>query len=251
MSDVNRDRALSATVWFLLTKTPPWDPVEWRPRIGCDISFEDAGKIIGLLRQFTADWPIYTFIETLVDSATGSAYRDNFKRGQRAEIARQLEELVAEEFPNDRFIRHDGYKIVSAAQLNRLKESKETVPQAALAADAEVIDIPSGATLYGPDGHKRLLLFFAENFPDCRIELTDVFATEDRVALEGTWRWYDTDPLPLASGALPSMRRSGELRCCFVYQIRNGKIVSIHHYYDMMTMMEQLGLVPATGQTKE
>jgi predicted ester cyclase len=122
---------------------------------------------------------------------------------------------------------------------------------AAFAADAEVIDIPSGATLYGPDGPRRLAAFFAENFPDLRVELTNAFATEDRVALECTWRWNDTGPLPLPSGALPGMRGSGELRCCFVYQIRNGKIVSIHHYYDMMTMMEQLGLAPATGQATE
>jgi ketosteroid isomerase-like protein len=119
---------------------------------------------------------------------------------------------------------------------------------AAFAADAEVIDVPSGATLHGPDGHKRFMLFFAENFPDSRVELTDVFATEDRVALECTWRWNDTGPLPLASGALPIMRRSGELRCCFVLQIRKGKIASLHQYYDMLTQMEQLGLVPATGQ---
>ena len=122
---------------------------------------------------------------------------------------------------------------------------------AAFAADAEVIDVPSGATLHGPDGHKRLMLFFAENFPDSRVELTNAFATEDQVTLECTVRWNDTGPLYLPSEALPSMRRSGELRCCFVYHIRNGKIVSLHSYDDMMTMMEQLGLVPATGQTKE
>ena len=122
---------------------------------------------------------------------------------------------------------------------------------AAFAADAEVIDVPSGATLHGPDGHKRFMLFFAENFPDSKVELTDVFATEDRVALECTWRWNDTGPLPLPSGALPSMRGSGELRCCFVLQIRKGKIASLHQYYDMLTQMEQLGLVPATGQGTE
>jgi SnoaL-like domain len=119
---------------------------------------------------------------------------------------------------------------------------------AAFAADAEVIDVPSGAILRGPDGHKRLWLFFVENFPDMRVELTNVFATEDQAVLEGTWRWNDTGPLPLPSGTLPSMRRSGELRWCFVYQIRNGKIVSLHAYYDMMTQLEQLGLVPATEQ---
>jgi predicted ester cyclase len=122
---------------------------------------------------------------------------------------------------------------------------------AAFAADAEGIDVPSGAILRGPDGHKRILLLIVENFPDLRVELTDVFATEDRVALEGIWRWNDTGSLHLPPGALPSMKRPGELRICSIFQIRNGKIVSVHSYYDMMTQMEQLGLAPVTGQATE
>ena len=84
-----------------------------------------------------------------------------------------------------------------------------------------------------------------------RAELINVFATEDQVTLEGIWRWYDTGPPYLPAGALPSMRRSGELRYCFVLQIRKGKIASVHAYYDMLTLMEQLGLVPAYGQAAE
>ena len=122
---------------------------------------------------------------------------------------------------------------------------------AAFAADAETFDVPSGAILRGPDGYKRLMLFFVESFPDMRVEVTNVFATEDQVTLEGAWCWNDTGPLYLPSGALPIMRRSGELRCCFVLQIRKGKIASLHQYYDMLTQMEQLGLVPATRQAKE
>ncbi len=119
---------------------------------------------------------------------------------------------------------------------------------AAFAADVEDVDVPSGATLHGPGGHQRLVLFFAENFPDNRIELTNAFATEDQVTLEGAWCWNDTGPLPLPSGALPSMRRSGELRFCSIFQIRKGKIASHHGYYDMLTLMEQLGLAPVTEQ---
>src|SRR5438270_1627725 len=55
---------------------------------------------------------------------------------------------------------------------------------AAFAADAEVIDVPSGATLRGPDGYKRLMSFFKESFPDNREEVTNAFATEDQVVLE-------------------------------------------------------------------
>jgi predicted ester cyclase len=122
---------------------------------------------------------------------------------------------------------------------------------AAFAADAEDVDVPSGATLHGPDGHKRFGLFFAENFPDSRAELTNAFATEDQVTLEGAWCWNDTSPLYLPSGALPSMRRPGKLRFCSIFQIRKGKIASHHSYYDMLTLMEQLGRAPARGQAKE
>ncbi len=122
---------------------------------------------------------------------------------------------------------------------------------ALFAADVEVIDVPAGVTLYGPDGIKRLLLFVVESFPDMRAELTKVFATEDQAVLEGIWYWNDTAAVYLPAGALPSMRRQGELRFCSVSQIREGKIASVHVYYDMLTQMEQLGLVPAWGQATQ
>ncbi len=147
--------------------------------------------------------------------------------------------------------------VALARSLLELCNSRQSDPAwlekslAAYAADCEDIDVPSGATLQGPDGHKRIALFFAESFPDLRVELTNAFATEDQVVLECTWRWNDTGPLYLPSGALPSMKRSCELRCCLVFEFRNGKIASHHAYYDMLTLMEQLGLAPVTEQATE
>jgi predicted ester cyclase len=122
---------------------------------------------------------------------------------------------------------------------------------AAFAADFEVYDVPSGTTLHGPDGLKRLLLFFVESFPHMRAELINAFATEDQVILQGTWRWNNTGTLYLPSEALPLMGRSGKLRCYFVLQIRKEKIAGLHAYYDMMTLMKQLVLVPAWEQATE
>ena len=119
---------------------------------------------------------------------------------------------------------------------------------AAFAADSEVVDVPSGTTLHGPDGYKRLTLFFEESFPDNRSELTNAFATEDQAVLEVIWRWTNSGPLHLPSGVIPATGRSAELRICHVFKIRNGKITSLRNYYDMMTQLEQLGLVPATEQ---
>ena len=118
---------------------------------------------------------------------------------------------------------------------------------AAFAADCEIIDVPSGATLRGPDGYKRLVLCFTEAFPDSKVELINAFALEDQVVLEFTSRGTSFGPLRLPSQALPASGRSFDLRLCQVLQIRNGKIVSHRSYYDMMTQLEQIGLKSATG----
>ena len=119
---------------------------------------------------------------------------------------------------------------------------------AAFAADAEVIDVPSGTTFYGPEGYKRLVLFLGETFPAMRTELTTVFATEEQVVLEGMFRGTSTGSRNLSTGALKAAGRSIEPRCCFVYQLRHGKIASVHTYYDLTTLLEQLGLQSATAQ---
>jgi predicted ester cyclase len=121
---------------------------------------------------------------------------------------------------------------------------------AAFAADSQYIDAPTGATLHGPDGYKRLVLLFKEAFPDGREELTNAFATKDQVALEAIGRSSNTDPLHLPTGAIPATERSTELRMCHVFQIRRRKIVTYHTYYDMMTMLEQFGPDSATGQAR-
>jgi len=118
---------------------------------------------------------------------------------------------------------------------------------AAFAVDSELIEVPSGRTLPGPEGYKQLVMSFADSFPGSRVELTNAFATEDQVVIEFTGRGTNTGPLHLLTGDVPATGRSAELRFCDVLQIRNGKIVSVHVYYDLMTLLQQLGLVPAMG----
>jgi len=144
--------------------------------------------------------------------------------------------------------------VVLAQSLIELYNNRQSDPAwldksvAAFAADAEVVDAASGTTFHGPEGYKRLMLFSAEHFPDFRAELSTVFATEDHVTLEGIWRWNDTGPLYLPSAALPATRHSGEVRCCQIMQIRKGKITSLHGYYDLTALLEQLGFNAATAQ---
>jgi predicted ester cyclase len=118
---------------------------------------------------------------------------------------------------------------------------------ASLSADCEIIDVPAGWTSIGPNGYRQLLLFFADGFPGGRVEITNVFATEDQAVVEFVGRGTNTGTLHLPTGDIPATGRSAELRFCDAMQIRNGKFVSVHIYYNVMTMLQQLGLVPAMG----
>ena len=118
---------------------------------------------------------------------------------------------------------------------------------ASLSEDCEVIDVPTGWTSSGPNGYKQLLLFFAEGFPGGKVEITNVFATEDQAVVEFVGRGTNTGPLHLPTGDISATGRPAELRFCDAMQIRDGKLVSLHIYYNIMTMLQQLGLVPAMG----
>jgi steroid delta-isomerase-like uncharacterized protein len=117
---------------------------------------------------------------------------------------------------------------------------------AVLHADFEITDMPSGRTYRGANGFMQNSRFYTEAFPDHQVEITNVVATEDQVVVEFTGRGTHTGPLHLPAGDIPPTGRQGELRCCNVYQIKDGKIASLHSYYDAATLLRQLGLAPAT-----
>ncbi len=143
--------------------------------------------------------------------------------------------------------------VALARSLTDLYNSRKSDPawleksMTAFATDSQLTNVPLGITLPGSEGYKQFVLFFAEAFPDSRVEVTNMFATEDQCVLEYTGRGTNTGPLHLPMGEIPATGRWAELRLCDVTQIRNGKIVSYRTYYDTMTMMQQLGLVPAMG----
>jgi len=119
---------------------------------------------------------------------------------------------------------------------------------AAIAQDCEVFLVPFGMTLRGHDGYKQFLLGWAEAFPDSRTEITNLFATEDQAVIEFIGRGTHTGTLRGPTGDIPATGRKVEFRLCDVRGIKNGKFVSLHQFYDALSFMQQLGLIPSPGQ---
>jgi steroid delta-isomerase-like uncharacterized protein len=117
-----------------------------------------------------------------------------------------------------------------------------------VAEDCDVVDIPSGMILRGPEGLKQFLLGFSTAFPDSSIEVTNVFATEESAVVEGILRGTHTGVLHSPAGDIPPTGQKVELHACEVFQLRNRKMVRHTSYYDALGFMQQLGLIPMPGQ---
>ncbi len=85
---------------------------------------------------------------------------------------------------------------------------------------------------------------FTVAFPDGRHTLTDVIVDGDRVAVEGAWSGTHTGPMASPAGEIPATGRSAVLPFCTVATLRGDRIAAVSVYFDQMSMLGQLGLIP-------
>ena len=86
---------------------------------------------------------------------------------------------------------------------------------------------------------------WATALPDSRASFDNVSVSGNTVTLELTWRGAQTGPLETPGGALPPSGRSIEIRACQVVEVADGKVQSVRHYFDMATLLQQLGAFSA------
>ena len=114
----------------------------------------------------------------------------------------------------------------------------------AMAEDAVWTDLPTGETYHGRDEFRRSFEKWVTAFPDGKCEDIHVIAGDDYVVVEFMGRGTNTGPLRTPAGELPPTGKKAEIPFCDVHRIEDGKITNGRSYYDMATMMHQLGLMP-------
>ena len=85
---------------------------------------------------------------------------------------------------------------------------------------------------------------WAKAFPDSRAVVDEAFVSERAVVLELTWCGTHTGLLDLPGGPVAPTNRPIRLQGCQVLALRNGKAQSIRHYFDIATLLQQLGMLP-------
>jgi steroid delta-isomerase-like uncharacterized protein len=85
-----------------------------------------------------------------------------------------------------------------------------------------------------------------ETFPDGQGEIGTVIEAGDRAVIEVVWRGTHSGPLRTPDGAtIPPTGRRIEVPGCMVFRVRDGKVAAMSHYFDLMTLMTQLEVLPA------
>jgi steroid delta-isomerase-like uncharacterized protein len=85
---------------------------------------------------------------------------------------------------------------------------------------------------------------FRRAFPDGRIHGDRYVESDGVVVVEGRFTGTNSGPLETPAGQLPATGRRLDLPFADVFDVVGGKITEHRIYYDVATMMGQLGLMP-------
>lgn len=102
--------------------------------------------------------------------------------------------------------------------------------------------------LEGPDAQVDAARGWKKAFPDARGTVHRSYADGNTVTLELTWEGTHSGPLQTPDGQeLPPSNRRGSVNACQVMEIEEGKVKATRHYFDLMTLLQQIGAMEKAG----
>jgi steroid delta-isomerase-like uncharacterized protein len=113
-----------------------------------------------------------------------------------------------------------------------------------MAVDAE-IQLPTREVV-DPEGLKGFAEAWSESFPDWYSTFEELIAEGDRVAERWTGRGTHLGELQ----GIPPTGKRVEAPGSVFYRVVDGKIVEFRGQLDMMSLMQQLGVIPSTQQAE-
>jgi steroid delta-isomerase-like uncharacterized protein len=106
--------------------------------------------------------------------------------------------------------------------------------------DIEFVDHGGNTRTRGRDEFRAYCGTYLTGFPDLQLEVTNLFGAGDAAVAEALARGTQDGPL----GEIPASSRTIEVPFVLVGRARDGRMVDCREYYDMGTLLTQLGVMP-------
>ena len=117
-----------------------------------------------------------------------------------------------------------------------------------LADDSYEEELSTQRRLEGADAQIDVARGWKEAFPDGHGTVERTCVEGNTVALELTWEGTQSGPMRTPDGGeLPPSNRRAEVNACQVMEIEDGKIKATRHYFDLMTVLQQIGALEQAG----
>ncbi len=115
--------------------------------------------------------------------------------------------------------------------------------KASMTPDFVYDEVATGRKLTGVDETLTAWKGWAQAFPDSKATFHGAHVAEDgTVVLEVTWKGTHQGPLQASTGSIAATGKRIDIRACAIFQIAGEKAKSQRHYFDMATMLQQLGV---------
>lgn len=102
---------------------------------------------------------------------------------------------------------------------------------------------PGGEEVHGPAGSRQMMEMYLSAFPDLTMTIDDLVAEGDKVVVR--WTGHGTHKGALL-GAAPT-GKTVTAHGIVISRIKDGRIVEDWEQFDQLSMLQQIGIVPATA----
>jgi predicted ester cyclase/heme-degrading monooxygenase HmoA len=106
---------------------------------------------------------------------------------------------------------------------------------------------PGGLRMVGQDAADTIWTMWNEAFPDNRLEITAIHADDRGGVHEGRFVGTHTGTLGSPAGEIAPTNRPVDAPFCGIYEFDEGKITSVHLYFDQVELLTQLGAIPGAA----
>jgi steroid delta-isomerase-like uncharacterized protein len=135
-------------------------------------------------------------------------------------------------------------QLIAAAKAPTLayNEKNWDAVKASITPDFVYDEVATNRRVQGLDLVIPLWQGWAAAFPDSKATFENAYVSGDKVVLELTWRGTHQGPLMTPVGSIPATGKRIEFRSCVISEMAGDKAKLQRQYFDMGTMLQQLGV---------
>ena len=104
-------------------------------------------------------------------------------------------------------------------------------------------ELATERTLHGFDAMLEAGQGWKRAFPDGTGTVLGAYSDGPVAVLEIEWAGTNTGPMEGPTGdEMPATGKAGRVKACQVFEIHDGRVTAIRHYFNLMTILGQLGV---------